>query len=136
MVKQVFDIDGYWEVIVYWNVDYSFFSDVEDELKRLGASDRQVKELYDTMVSGEAKAVTCNSVKKHRSVVLFNKYEDQMDFVNSVIHEAEHVKQAMLEAYQVEDKGEPPAYTIGYLVGKMWEVFKGLVCITCKHTEP
>lgn len=30
-------------------------------------------------------------------------------------------KQAMLEAYKVDDKGEKPAYTIGYLTSKMWK---------------
>jgi hypothetical protein len=30
----------------------------------------------------------------------------------------------MLRAYDVEDRGEAPAYTIGYLVKKMWEVFR------------
>ena len=39
------------------------------------------------------------------------------------MHEAVHIKQAMLKAYRVEDKGETPAYTMGYLVGRMWEVF-------------
>jgi hypothetical protein len=68
-------------------------------------------------------------------VILFNHHEDKQDYVNSIVHEAEHVKQAMLKAYQVDDAGEPPAYTVGYLVGKMWEVFRELVCIKCKHRE-
>lgn len=33
----------------------------------------------------------------------------------------------MLDAYSVEDSGEPPAYTIGYLVGRMYEGFKKLI---------
>ncbi len=37
----------------------------------------------------------------------------RIDYINSIVHEAEHIKQAMLKAYRVEDKGEPPAYTIG-----------------------
>jgi hypothetical protein len=34
----------------------------------------------------------------------------------------------MLKAYYVEDKEEPPAYTIGYLISKMWRVFRQFVC--------
>ena len=30
-------------------------------------------------------------------------------------------------AYDVEDIGEAPAYTIGYLVGKMYEVFRTFI---------
>jgi hypothetical protein len=33
----------------------------------------------------------------------------------------------MLYAYEVEDAGEPPAYTIGYLVMRMYGVFKNIV---------
>ena len=47
---------------------------------------------------------------------------------NSIVHEAEHIKQAMLRTYEVEDEGEAPAYTIGYLVSQMWHVFKEMVC--------
>lgn len=25
MIKQVFDIDGYWKVVVYYNVDYNLY---------------------------------------------------------------------------------------------------------------
>lgn len=41
--------------------------------------------------------------------------------------EAEHIKQAMLNTYMIEDKGEPPAYTIGYLLQRMWEVSKDII---------
>lgn len=40
--------------------------------------------------------------------------------------EAEHVKQDMLEYYGVEDANEPPAYTIGFLIMKMLQVFNNL----------
>ena len=33
MIKQLINIDGYWEVIVYYNVDYNFFNDIAFELK-------------------------------------------------------------------------------------------------------
>ena len=37
MIKQLIDIDGYWKVIVYYNVDYNFFSDIAFELKAIGS---------------------------------------------------------------------------------------------------
>ena len=40
-----------------------------------------------------------------------------------MMHEAVHIKQAMLRAYNVEDVGEAPAYTIGYLISQMYQVF-------------
>ena len=72
MIKQVFDIDGYWEVIVYWNMDYNFFGDVEFELMKTGFSKEAIEEVYDTLMNGNAKAVTCSRAGERRSVVIFN----------------------------------------------------------------
>lgn len=128
MIRQTFNIKHYWRVIAYYNLDYELFSIVKKELVGMGLSNGQIEELYDMMYSGKAKAVTCSSVKRHFSIVLFNVHDDETDFINSVIHEAEHVKQAMLDAYDVTDEGEPPAYTIGYLISQMYQVFRYLIC--------
>jgi hypothetical protein len=124
MIKQTFDVDGYWKVVIFWNLDYHFFDDVELELRMIGFPNVAIEEVKETMLSGEAKAVTCSVISQYASVVLFNPHTSKADYIDSIVHEAEHIKQAMLKAYQVEDKGEPPAYTIGYLVERMYRVFR------------
>ena len=128
MVRQDFDIEGYWKVIVFYDVDYTYFSRIVSELVSAGASTQTIKEVYDMLRYGEAKAATFSDTANHISVVLFNPHESSKDYINSIVHEAEHVKQAMLHAYNVEDIGEPPAYTIGYLVSQMYHVFGEMVC--------
>ena len=124
MIKQIFYAEHYWEVIVYWNVDYDLFSDIAYELLLIGLKEAAIEEMKKIMEDGRAKAVTCSSIDDHVSIVLFNHHSSKADYVNSIVHEAEHIKQAMLKAYDVEDKGEPPAYTVGYLASRMYEVFK------------
>ena len=124
MIKQVFPVRNFWKVVVFYDMDYHFFSNAKQELVNIGASDKAIDELYHMMITGEAKAVTFSSLSEHTSVVIFNVHESNDDYLNSIVHEAEHVKQAMLQAYQVEDAGEPPAYTIGYLASRMYEVFR------------
>ena len=131
MIKQLFTVENYWEVVVIYDVDYNLFGMAEREMRMLGMSQKDVDTVKEMLESGDAKAVTCSSVKRHKSVVLFNYHKDKVDYLNSIVHEAEHIKQAMLEAYNVEDEGEAPAYTIGYLVGRMWEVCRTLVCKEC-----
>ena len=127
MIKQTFSIDGYWEVIVYWNMDYNFFDDVEFELRKTGFSRIAVDEVYNTLKYGNAKAVTCSRVGEHRSIVVFNVHKSKADYISSIVHESEHVKQAILTAYNIEDMGEAPAYTIGYIVMKMYDVFRQFI---------
>ena len=118
MIKQIIDIDGYWKVIVYYNVDYNFFSDIAFELKAIGSPVEEIDAIY-VRLSNSAKAVTFSNIEKHISIVLFNCHNNRYDYINSIVHEAEHIKQHMLKAYNVEDEGEAPAYTIGYIVMKM-----------------
>ena len=126
MIRQFIDIDDYWKVIVYYNVDYGLFKYIVTDFKRNNAERKTIKSIYNSMLSGNAKAVTHSNLDLHTSIVLFNNHTSKSDYINSLVHEAEHIKQAMLEAYNVEDEGEPPAYTIGYLVMRMWEVFKSI----------
>lgn len=128
MVRQQFDVGRYWRVIVYYDVDYNLFYVIADDLVETGFSQEEIDNLYGDLRSGKAKAVTCSSLKEHISVVILPEHVDKTDYINSIVHEAEHVKQAMLKVYGVEDQGEPPAYTIGHIVGKMYKVFAEIIC--------
>ena len=57
MIKQVIDIDGYWKVIVYYNVDYNFFSDIAFELKAIGSPVEKIDDVYFNL-KYEAKALS------------------------------------------------------------------------------
>jgi hypothetical protein len=126
MIKQQFSVDGYWKVIIFYNVDGDFFIPISKELERIGFPPSDVREIF-KQLQREAKAVTCSNGAKHTSIVLLNPHSSKADYLNSIVHEAEHIKQAMLNTYMIEDKGEPPAYTIGYLVMRMYEVFKSIL---------
>lgn len=119
MIKNIIDINGYWKIIVYYNVDYNLFQFIENDLLDIDISNKMINRVYNIMSNYEAKAVTISNNKYYTSVVCFNKHKNKYDYINSIVHEAEHIKQAMLETYNVDDKGEPPAYTIGFIVMKM-----------------
>lgn len=133
MTRQSFTIDGYWEVTVYYDVDYNLFNVIEEELLDKGASIALIEELYYMMYSGKAMAVTFSNSAQKYSMVLFNPHKTKQSYINSIVHEAEHVKQAVLKYYDVEDEGEDAAYTIGYIVGQM---YKGFYSLMCKCSNP
>ena len=128
MVRQDIDVDGYWKVIVFYDVDFSLLYPVFEELRKIGFPVKDIQEIFRQLEKEQAKAVTCSNGAHHASVVLFGRHENKNDYLNSLVHEAEHVKQAMLKAYRVKDKGEPPAYTIGYLVSMMYPIFRNITC--------
>lgn len=126
MTRQVFCVESYWKVVVYYNVDYDLFDVIDRDLRDNGADEYATDMMYRRMRYGSAKAVTFSSLDRRVSIVLFNEHSSVEDYINSIVHEAEHMKQAMLDVYGVNDEGEPPAYTVGYLVMRMWSVFKDL----------
>lgn len=124
MIKQIINIDNYWEVIVYYDINYNFFNDIVKELNYLNAPVEEIDKIYYTM-KYKAKAFTYSNLKYRVSIVGFNKHFYKYDYINSIIHEAEHVKQHMLRSYKVLDEGEPPAYTVGYVATKMLQLKLG-----------
>lgn len=119
MIKQVFNVEYYWKVIVYYNVNYNLFNIIANTLKDIQCPNYIINEIYYYMKTHKAKAVTISNCKYKVSVLLFNKHSDYYDYINSAIHEAEHIKQALLKCYRIDDEGEAPAYTIGFLASKM-----------------
>jgi len=127
MIKQVINVNNKWKVIVYYNIDYNLFHYVSDELRRAGATRTATKRIAYLSLTGEIKAFTVSNASRQISIVGFNKHKTIKDYINSIVHEAEHVKQHMLDAYLVADKDEPPAYTMGYLASKMLMFFLKMI---------
>ena len=121
MIKRIININNYWKVIVYYNIDYNFFDYVENDLLYYGTPVESIKRIYHNMRT-TAKAFTCSNSYYRVSIVGFNIHSDKYDYINSIIHEAEHVKQAMLKYYNIKDEGENSAYTVAYIATKMLQI--------------
>ena len=122
MIKRIINVENYWKIIVYYNINYNLFDYIANDLYyEVSYPVEKIDDIYYNL-KHKAKAVTVSSIKNRVSVVAFNKHKTKEDYINSIVHEAEHVKQAMLKAYNIPDKGEAPAYTIGFIVMKMLEI--------------
>ena len=121
MIKCIINIANYWEVIVYYNIDYNFFNYIEEELKFYSTPIESIRRIYHNMRT-TAKAFTYNNSYYRVSIVGFNIHSDKYDYINSIIHEAEHVKQAILKYYNIKDKGGNAAYTVAYIAMKMLQI--------------
>ena len=121
MIKRIININNYWKVIVYYNIDYNFFDYVENDLLYYGTPVESIKRIYHNMRT-TAKAFTYSNDKYRISIVGFNIHFDKYDYINSIVHEAEHIKQAMLDYYNKPEEGENAAYTIAYIATKMLQM--------------
>lgn len=126
MIKQIINVDNYWRVIVYYNIDITLFPYIRKDIYNSSLPVEDIDYVF-TQLAINAKAATVNIPDKRTSIVLLPYHKTNKDYINSIIHEAEHVKEFMLEYYKVSNSGEPPAYTIGYLVAEMYDVFKRFI---------
>lgn len=96
MIRQDFDIDGYWDVIVVYNVE-------------LGQKNT---------------GFTHTDFKKKRSIIGISKVTSKEQFLNTVVHEAKHLQSHICKYYKVDEDSEDAAYLIGYIVQSMFEYVK------------
>lgn len=127
MIKQIFHIERYWKVIVYYNVDYDYFDVIAKDLRLISTPIEGIDAIYHKLLTS-AYGVTITNSSKRTSVVLFNIHKFKSEYISTIIHEAEHIKQAILKYYNVPDKGEDAAYTIGYISKRMFDVVRYIIC--------
>ena len=99
MIRQDFDIVGYWDVTVVYNV-------------WLGQKDT---------------GFTYTDFNKKRSIVGVSVSSSKGELINTIVHEAKHLQSHICRYYKVPEDGEQAAYLIGYIIQKMYREFKKLL---------
>lgn len=100
MIRQDIDIDGYWDVIVVYNV----------------------------YLGEKNSGFTHTDFKKKLSIVGIGLADSKKQFLNTIVHEAKHVQSHICMYYDIPEDGEDAAYLIGYLVMKMYAAFRNILC--------
>lgn len=91
MIRQNIDVNGYWKIIVLYNV-------------WLGK--------YNT-------GFTHTDFAKRRSIVTISPTTSEEQFLNTVVHEIKHLQSHICRYYNVDEDSEEAAYLIGYIAQKM-----------------
>lgn len=99
MIRQDIDINGYWKIIVVYNVE-------------LGQKDG---------------GFTYTDFKRKQSIVGIGKSTSNSQLLNTITHEAKHVQSHICKYYNVKEDGEDAAYLIGYIIQQMYQVFKNVL---------
>ena len=96
MIRQDIDINGYWKVIVAYNV-------------WLGKRDT---------------GFTHTDFNKKRSIVGISLTTSKEQFFNTLVHEIKHVQSHICMYYNVEEDSEAAAYLSGFIAQKMYKCFR------------
>lgn len=99
MIRQDIDINGYWKIIVAYDVE-------------LGQKD---------------SGFTYTDFKRKQSIVGIGKSTSNSQLLNTITHEAKHVQSHICRYYKIKEDVEDAAYLIGYIVQQMYQVFKNVL---------
>jgi len=128
MIKSVINVAGYWSVVLFVNVDYNKFDIVESALTNILAPISVIDDIYDKISYKLNSGVTFTNSDYKTSVVCINKTTTREELINTIVHEADHIQDAICDYYDVPLNSEQAAYLIGYLVGKMYYSSRSLFC--------
>lgn len=99
MIRQDIDIEGYWRIVV----------------------------VYDVYLGQDNSGFTYTNYEKRLSIVGIGKASSKSQFLNTIVHEAKHIQSNICTYYDVPEDGEQAAYLIGYIVMKMYDIFRNLI---------
>ena len=128
MIKSIIDVEGYWSIVLFVDVDYNKFDIIEAALTNILAPISIIDEIYDRISHKLDSGVTFTNSDFKTSVVCINKGSSREQIINTISHEADHIQAAICDYYDVPLDSEQAAYLIGYLVGKMYYRARRLFC--------
>ena len=99
MIRQDIDLNGYWHIIIVYNV-------------YLGQIDT---------------GFTHTNYNKKLTIVGIGKSSSKEEFINTIAHEAKHIQSHICQYYNVDEDSEDAAYLMGYLIMKMYNKFKNYI---------
>lgn len=123
MVTQYINLKKYkWGVLIYYGTSEEDVNDVYNALIALGCSKREAYKATRTVTSKLNTGLTFTNTELRMSLICVSDATTADEFVNTAVHEANHVQSHVCEYYGIDDDEEPASYLIGYIVQRMYKM--------------
>ena len=130
MIGQYFKIPEYdWDITVYYNVTKYDIDFCIKQLNKLTTLNKYKRECIKTIYSNKKdRAYTYSSFKFKSSIVFIGVSSSTGELINTITHEANHIKSHIATVYGLDEKDEDVCYIIGEVVEEMSKVFVQHIC--------
>ena len=130
MLRDYLDIDRHWGILAYYDALPSDFAQLAPILREFGCPESEIGRAYST-IHRTNKAFVFTAPWARMSVMVVGRVTHPSQFLNSLLHEFDHLQDAILQYYQVEHGTEDAAYLQGYLGQIAYEGILPLLCPAC-----
>lgn len=133
MIAQSFNISQYdWNIKVYYDVERSDINFCIKQLKKLTTDNKIFNECKQTLdTKYKDRAYTYSSYVVKSSIVFIGIPSSTGELINTITHEANHIKSHIATYYDLNEKGEKVSYLIGKIVKEMSNTFIRFICNNC-----
>lgn len=124
MFAQYIKLKGWnWNILVYYNVGKKDFREIKESLIQLDCSKEDIKEALHVL-QRKNTGCTFTNTEKMMSLICISKSDNSDQFINTAVHEADHVQSHICEYYEIRLDTEAAAYLIGAIVMRMYKILK------------
>lgn len=129
MIGNYFKLSEYdWKVKVFYDVNKYDIDFCIKELNRLTTKQGNHKACYKTLYTNKKdRAYIYTSYDKKESIVFIGVPSSTGELIDTIAHEANHIKSHIATYYNIDEKGEEVSYLIGNIVQQMTEAFIRLI---------
>lgn len=114
------DVDGKWGILLNYDFTEDDFDDIAAALRSFGMRLYKIEEALNVLSAYDTGMAISRDDLRMTSIYI-SKASSYAQFWNTVNHELMHAEQAILDYYDVDWDGEPPAYLAGYLLLRVVE---------------
>lgn len=120
-LRQQFKIRKYdWDVIIYYTVDEKQKTEIVTELKELQPDKETFERLERNLMNSELDTgFIYSNFYKHYSLIVIHKASSIGEFVNTIVHEKNHLEMHICEALDINPYSEKAAILSGELAMQM-----------------
>lgn len=127
MIRDYIDIDRHWGILAYYDAVPDDFSQLGPILREFGCPESEIA-YASTVIAQTNKAFVFNVPWARMSVMVVSPVTHPAQFLNSFMHEADHLQTAILQYYGVPQGTEPAAYLQGYIGQMAYDAILPLLC--------
>ena len=129
MIKQNIYLKEYkWYITVFYNTSIDDLNDIINKLKEMDISKNDLYLAYENIIDNKINTgFIYTNFKKRETLITIGKANSKEEFINTVVHEANHLQSHIATYYDIDEKGEEVSYLIGDIVKRMYSIFKKII---------
>lgn len=127
MIRDYIDIDRHWGILAYYDAIPSDFLQLAPILREFGCPEHEIEKARQT-IRLPNKAFVFNAPWFRMSVIVVGRVTHPAQFLNSFMHEVDHLQEAILSYYDVLQGTEDAAYLQGFIGQVAYEAILPLLC--------